>query len=232
MNTNLKERPQKVKRIGGQEEERLKNTFSQFILGRDHPCMMAQSVFKMDQVELHAYETMDSRSSARKLLEDLEQYIAGYDFESNDFKTLIAVFPDSPEYSEIEFEGKLWKLLQNLHSLDDRDWDPEVSSNPEDEHFSFSIGGKAFYLVGMHPRASRKARQSPTPSIAFNLHWQFEKLREMGSFTQIRDRVRDRDRELQGTINPMLEDFGSNSEARQYSGRAVSSKWKCPFHKN
>jgi FPC/CPF motif-containing protein YcgG len=27
----------------------------------------------------------------------------------------------------------------------------------------------------------------------------------------------------------MLEDFGENSEARQYSGRKVGEEWKCPF---
>jgi len=105
-----------------------------------------------------------------------------------------------------------------------------VSKDTENQHFSFSIGGKAFYIVGMHPGASRKARQSPYAAIAFNLHWQFEKLREMGSYETVRDKIRERDKELQGSINPVLEDFGSNSEARQYSGRKVEKDWKCPFH--
>ncbi|MEP6902345.1 MAG: YqcI/YcgG family protein, partial [Actinomycetota bacterium] len=30
--------------------------------------------------------------------------------------------------------------------------------------------------------------------------------------------------------NPNLSDFGTQSEARQYSGRAVEHEWKCPFH--
>nr|WP_198029953.1 guanitoxin biosynthesis heme-dependent pre-guanitoxin N-hydroxylase GntA [Christiangramia salexigens] len=212
------------------EKLNLKKAFEDFIIKDNHPCIMAQTVFSMDQVELNSYSNFGSTETAKQLIQDLEKYISNYDFESNDFKTFLAVFPDSPDYSEIEFENQLWKQLKNLHLVDDAEWDPEVSRDPEDEHFSFSLGGRAFYIVGMHPGASRKARQSPHPAIAFNLHWQFEKLREMGSYEKVRDKIRERDEKLQGNINPMLEDFGSNSEARQYSGRAVGKKWKCPFH--
>jgi uncharacterized protein len=54
-------------------------------------------------------------------------------------------------------------------------------------------------------------------------------LREMGSYHTVRDKIRDRDTQLQGNINPMLEDFGESSEAKQYSGRKVGEEWKCPF---
>lgn len=209
----------------------LQKDFRNFILEQDHPCIMAQTVFKMEQFEIHDYDELGSGATARKLIKDLEDYVKNYDFESNDFRTFLAVFPDSPEYSEIEFEKLLWKQLKFLSEADDCEWDPEVSSDPQSEHFSFSLCGKAFYMVGMHPGSSRMARQSPHPAIAFNLHWQFEKLREMGTYENVRDRIRQRDEELQGNINPMLEDFGKNSEARQYSGRAVSKDWKCPFHK-
>ena len=54
--------------------------------------------------------------------------------------------------------------------------------------------------------------------------------------------VRARDSALQGSVNPMLDDFGTHSAARQYSGRAVEADWRpafraderpaarCPFH--
>ena len=215
---------------GVKKSARIRRDFEKFILNEDHPCIMAKTVFSMDQVELNTYQDFGSLATARKLIKDLQEYIASYDFESNDFKTFLAVFPDSPKYSEIGFEKVLWKQLENLHKVDNVDWDPEVSSDPDSEHFSFSIGGKAFYIVGMHAGASRKARQSPHTALAFNLHWQFEKLREMRSYETVRDRIRDRDIELQGSINPVLQDFGANSEARQYSGRNVGKEWKCPFH--
>lgn len=224
----IKEAPAKRRRK--LNKPNLEEEFRDFILEQEHPCIMAQTVFSMDQVELHPYGKLDSKDTPARLIKDLEKYVDSYDFDSNDFRTFIAVFPESPEYSEIEFENKLWKLLQQLHEADEKPWDSEVSSDPENKDFSFSLGGRAFYVVGMHPGASRMARQSPYPAIAFNLHWQFEKLREMGTYEKVRDRIRERDSDLQGDINPMLEDFGQNSEARQYSGRAVDEKWKCPFH--
>lgn len=213
-----------------QGKGKLRQQFEKFILKNDHPCIMAQTVFSMNEVDLQKYDSFGTAESGRKLIKDIEAYVENYDFESNDFRTFLAVFPNSPEYSETEFEKLLWKQLDFLHKADKCEWDEEVSPDPENEHFSFSLCGKAFYVVGMHPGASRKARQSPYTAIAFNLHWQFEKLREMGTYHTVRDRIRDRDRELQGDINPMLEDFGINSEARQYSGRAVNKEWKCPFH--
>lgn len=203
--------------------------FDDFVLGENHPCLMAQTVFSMDKVDFHEYENFGSRETAKTLLRDLRIYIENYNFESNDFLTFLAVFKGTKDYSEEEFEKLLWQQLQYLHEEDNSPWDESVKADPEDPDFSFSLGGKAFYIVGMHPESSRKARQAPYPTIAFNLHWQFEKLREMNTYQTVRDKIRERDIELQGEINPMLEDFGKRSEARQYSGRKVGDEWKCPF---
>ena len=206
-----------------------KSEFENFILGKDHPCLMAQTVFSMDKVDFHEYDNFGSRETAKAILEDIKKYIAAYDFESNDFLTFLVGFKGKQDYTEEEFEQVLWQQLQYLHEEDNAAWDREVSPDPENKNFSFSLGGRAFYIVGMHPNSSRKARQAPYPAIAFNLHWQFEKLREMNTYHTVRNKIRERDIELQGNINPMLEDFGERSEARQYSGRKVGEDWKCPF---
>lgn len=206
-----------------------KQDFDQFVLEKDHPCVMAQTVFSMDQVDYHEYGNFGTRETAKNILKDLKEYIANYDFDSNEFFSFLAVFKDRKEYTEKEYEDTLWQQLQYLHEVDDSPWDKNVSPDPDSNNFSFSLGGRAFYMVGLHPNSSRKARQSPYPAIAFNLHWQFEKLREMGTYQTVRDKIRERDIELQGDINPMLEDFGEKSEARQYSGRKVGEEWKCPF---
>lgn len=225
----VKERT-KRKSLKAVSDEQIKAEYAEFILENEHPCIMAKTIFAMDQFTLKTYEDFGSMEASARLLKDLKDYIEAYDFESNDFKTFLAVFPNSPEYSEISFEELLWKQLGNIHKLDNEQWDPAVSDDPKDENFSFSIAGKAFYVVGLHPNSSRKARQSPYTTLTLNLHWQFEKLREMGTYQKVRDRIRDRDVALQGSINPMLEDFGNNSEAKQYSGRKVDKEWKCPFH--
>lgn len=206
-----------------------KKEYDDFILKNDHPCLMAQTVFSMDQVDFHEYKILGSKETAVVMLRDLKMYIEKYDFESNDFLTFLAVFKGQKNYSEEEFEKLLWQQLQYLHEEDDSIWDDTVKPDPEDPDFSFSLGGKAFYIVGMHPNSSRKARQAPYPTLAFNLHWQFEKLREMNIYQTLRNKIRERDMNLQGDINPMLEDFGKRSEARQYSGRKVGDEWNCPF---
>ncbi|CAM4203667.1 guanitoxin biosynthesis heme-dependent pre-guanitoxin N-hydroxylase GntA [Gillisia hiemivivida] len=211
------------------EDEKIKEKFIDFIIEQDHPCVMAQTVFSMDKVDFHTYENFGSKNTARKILKDLKKYISNYDFESNDFLTFMAVFKGRKTFTEQQFEDILWKQLDFLHEEDTDAWDPSVSSDPSNKDFSFSLGGKAFYIVGLHPNSSRMSRQSPFPTIAFNLHWQFEKLREMGTYEVVRDKIRERDTELQGDINPVLQDFGENSEARQYSGRKVGDEWKCPF---
>ena len=55
-----------------------------------------------------------------------------------------------------------------------------------------------------HPLASRDARRAVTPTLAFNLHEQFEALRASGRFPRMRDRIRQRDEHLQGFVNPMV----------------------------
>ncbi|MGL4175530.1 MAG: YqcI/YcgG family protein, partial [Dermatophilaceae bacterium] len=81
----------------------------------------------------------------------------------------------------------------------------------------------------LHPNASRVARRAPLPTLVFNLHEQFERLRADGRFPRMRDAIRRRDKDLQGSLNPMVTDHGQASEARQYSGRAVPSDWSPPF---
>ena len=211
------------------EDEKIKKEFTEFILEQDHPCMMAQTVFSMDKVDFHTYENFGSKNTAKKILEDLKLYIKNYDFESNEFLTFLAVFKGRTSFSEDQFETVLWKQLEFLSELDTDSWDPAVSSDPSNKNFSFSLGGKAFYIVGLHPNSSRLARQTPYPAMAFNLHWQFEKLREMNTYEKVRDKIRERDIELQGDINPMLKDFGETSEAKQYSGKKVGKEWECPF---
>ena len=206
------------------------NLYRSFIVDEDHPCIMAQAVFQNGDVECIPYDSLGTRQTAAALLKDLTRYLDTYDFDSNSFKTLMAIFPTEKIGGEKEFEQKLWQQLQYLHELDPHPWDEAVDPNPGSNNFGFSVGGAAFFVVGMHPKSSRVSRRSPHPCLVFNLHWQFEKLREMGTFDTIRDKIRERDRQVQGSVNPVLKDHGQESEARQYSGREVGDQWQCPFH--
>jgi len=92
-----------------------------------------------------------------------------------------------------------------------------------------SFGGEAFFLVGLHPNASRPARRFERPAVIFNLYEQFERLRAAGKYEAMREKILVRDEALAGSRNPMLARHGEISEARQYSGRAVGADWGCPF---
>ncbi len=211
-------------------EESIRKSFEQFVLDDNHPCIMAQTVFKQDQLDIHDYKSMQNQKSQKQVVKDIEKYISSYDFEDNNFQTFLAVFSEDEFPDELSFERGMWTFLFNLKKEDPEEWDEAVSNDVSSEKFSYSLCGKAFYVVGLHPNSSRKSRSAPYPALVFNLHNQFEKLREMGAYDQVRNRIRKRDKSLQGTINPMVKDFGKRSEAVQYSGREVSKDWKCPYH--
>ena len=211
-------------------QDSIASEYKDFIVTQNHPCVMANTVFQMDNYQLKLYDDISSESIVDPILSDISNYLGHYDFTSNKFESLIICFTQNNFKTELEFEQTLWNFLQKLHDVDDATWDPNVSDNPEDPNFSFSLKGKAFYVIGMHPKSSRLARQAPYCTVVFNLHWQFERLREMGTYQTVRNRIRKRDEALQGSINPNLTDFGQASETKQYSGRRVELGWKCPFH--
>ncbi len=43
-----------------------------------------------------------------------------------------------------------------------------------------ALSARAFFVVGLHPGASRLARRTPMPCLVFNLHEQFEQLKASG----------------------------------------------------
>lgn len=147
------------------------------------------------------------------------------------FVSVAVLFPDSPPLSEEAFEQALWERLRAIHEYDRHQyaWDTHVSSDPASPDFSMSVGGQAFYIVGMHSGASRPARRFRCPAMVFNLHSQFEQLRADGRYAKLRAAILQRDAKYAGSINPMLCEHGTRSEAGQYSGRQVSYEWRCPF---
>ncbi len=104
-----------------------------------------------------------------------------------------------------------------------------MSSDPASDKFSMSVGGQSFYVIGLHPGASRDARRLPHPAMVFNLHAQFEYLRSQGRYDRLREAIIERDVALNGSANPMLAVHGQSSEALQYSGREIDGPWECPF---
>ena len=203
--------------------------FQDFVRDADFPCVGAKSALATGGVsivtagDLRSDEADDSILAALGAAPD-----AG---DTSGLVTTVALFPRTPLLSEEAFEYSLWQRLQALHEIDSLTyaWDPRISQDPAAPNFGMSIGGKGYFVVGMHPGASRLARRAPIALLAFNAHAQFDDLKESGKYDRIQAVVRQRDIAIQGDTNPMLADHGVVSEASQYSGRLVANDWQCPF---
>jgi FPC/CPF motif-containing protein YcgG len=196
------------------------------------PCVGAKAALSKDRLEVLACNRIDSAWDDLRIHDGLIKFAAAYREDPALFRSFAVVFEGPDELTEPEFEAALWARAQSLSDKDvwrGQDYDPRVSPDPENPHFSLSFGGEAFFIVGLHPNASRPARRFSRPAMVFNLHDQFEILRAEGKYEGMREKIMVRDEALAGTRNPMLARHGEASEARQYSGRAVGDAWQCPF---
>lgn len=203
-------------------------TFRSTVGAQEYPCVGARSVLRQGRAETHGYAELGSREAARQLVHDLAEFRQSVDLAEG-FASFVAVFMQDPRTDERGFEELLWRQLQAIHDLDESPPDPAVSGDPADPHFGFSVAGAAYFVIGLHPAASRPARRSPLPMLVFNLHEQFDMLRAGGRFDRMRDMIRRRDADKNGSVNPMVADYGETSEAAQYSGRQVGSSWRAPY---
>lgn len=208
------------------------DAFRSFVLDEQFPCLGARSAIRRDTYRIGAYARLDDAAVSEGLARDLYAFALERRALDSDYTTFVAVFRErGAAAGEEAFEDALWSQLQRLHDVDVRyhPWDARVSGDPDDPHFSFSVAGNAFFVVGLHPAASREARRFAWPTLVFNAHQQFEHLRTDGRFSGLQKQIRARDMRLSGNLNPNLDDYGQHSEARQYSGRSIGEAWTCPF---
>ena len=213
-------------------QEFVHDSFRVLVLNPAFSCVGAKSAVRRGSYNFGLYAEMGSPGSTAGLARDLFDFVEEQGDLGGEFSTFVACFEGPVGVDEEKFERLLWAQLQRLHEEDRHHhyWNPHVSPNPEDPQFAFSFAGKAFFVVGLHSASSRFARRFAWPTLVFNAHHQFEKLREDGRYDRVQEVIRNRERDLQGTLNPNLADFGTRSEARQYSGRPVEEGWRCPFH--
>ena len=204
--------------------------FCEFVGHPDYVCLGARSVLHQASYHFGVYDALADLGSTRALAAHLEGFTQQGDIDDS-FATFVACFREPRVIEELTFERLLWAQLQMLRDEDapHHGWSEEVEPDPDSPHFGYSFAERAFFIVGLHPSSSRLARRFPWPMIVFNPHEQFERLREQGIYGRMRDKIRERDQQLQGSINPELRDHGQVSEARQYSGRPHSDSWRAPF---
>lgn len=212
----------------------VRHAFKEFVDDTLFPCVAAKAALNRDQMHIFVAGHLACPKDDQDILDFIYKFIDEYRASEQDFHTVCVIFPETHPINEESFDRLLWSRLQALSDLDalKYPYDRRVDTDPSSPQFSFSLGEEAFFIIGLFPGSSREARRFRYPTIVFNPHAQFEKLRSLKRYDKMKNIVRKRDVELSGTINPMLNDFGDDSEAYQYSGMQYDKNWECPYKYN
>lgn len=198
----------------------------------DFPCLGAKAALAQGNLAIETAGAITAPRDDVRIHDQLVRWSRTPQRDAQTLRSLAVVFAGPRDLGEPAFERALWERLSALTALDRARGhapDPAYSTDPHDPGFALSFGGRAYFAVGLHPHASRRARRAPSPAIVFNLHEQFAELRKADKYERMREVILTRDEAFDGEPNPMIARHGEVSEARQYSGRAVEGDWVCPF---
>lgn len=211
--------------------EEIERLFGDWVTGPGFTCLAARAALRQGSLVLRVYADLTSPAQDEQLHADLVDYVAGIPAGPTTLASFCAVFRAPGRTSETRFEHDLWTRLDAVRRVDAREfgWAHDVSADPTAPDFAYSVAAHPFFVAGLHPGASRTSRRFAYPALVFNSHRQFRRLKEFGVYAGFQRRIRAMEIALQGTVNPMLGEHGTTSEARQYSGRAVEPDWVCPF---
>jgi FPC/CPF motif-containing protein YcgG len=217
--------------ISNDEQLIVKEQFREHIMSKYFPCLNAKIAFQRNTFGFGFYDILASKHTTKLLWHHLIDFINRQsDFWANNqiFTTYVACFRTPRDIDEIVFERLLWKQLQLIHNEDVQNgikWAENYSDNPTDSNFGFSVGGRAFFIVGLHPNSSRRGRRFLTPTIIFNSLDQFTNLRQLKMFNEIQKIIRNNDLLQNKSINPNLIINHNKSDAFEYSGKLIQSDW-------
>jgi FPC/CPF motif-containing protein YcgG len=211
---------------------RIPADFAAFVQSDAFPCVGAKSALVLGGLRVFEAGDFSSADHDAAIHRAITEF-GGWALEGKTgLASFACLFRHGPRLNEAQFEAALWARAQGLHDIDAASgapWAEGVSREPGSPDFSFSVGGAAYFVVGLHPGASRAARRFCRPALVFNPHEQFERLRRDGRYYAMQSIIREREIARHGSINPMLSDFGNGREAAQYSGRHVEDEWVCPL---
>lgn len=207
------------------------DSFLDFLQDKTFPCVSARAAVAKEKVSCLVVDHIACPKDDHSILHFLYDFVDAYRSSKDVFSSAAIIFEGPLDSTEELFDTLLWKRLQALSNMDAANYayDQRVDADPASPNFSFSIKEEAFFIIGMHPGSSRAARRFMYPVLVFNPHAQFEELKRKNKYDTIRNITRKRDTAYSGSVNPMLDDFGRSSEAKQYTGREYDAEWKCPF---
>lgn len=207
--------------------------FRALIQTADFPCIAAKSAFNTGNYRFALYEELGGKGSSEGLAHDLCQFVQD-GMPNRDYVTFVASFLAPRATREQQFERALWRQLQRLNDLDTSAYDPTVRSNPDSPDFAFSFAGQALFVAGLHGGSKMLGRVFAYPTLVFNHHQQFRRIREAGKFERLKEAIHAREIALQGYSNPSSQDHSNMPEGAQYAGvlhpLSPTGAWQCPFH--
>jgi FPC/CPF motif-containing protein YcgG len=216
------------------ETQRIIQKFHDFVADHSFPCIAAKAALGKQHISCHVVDDMRCPKDDQRILQFVYDFVDEYRRSGEMYHSAAVIFKGPHSTDEGLFETFLWQRLQALSDLDalEYDYDNRVDMRTSAAEFSFSLKQEAFFIIGLHAQSSRIARRFQYPTLVFNPHEQFEKLRSTARYERMKDVVRKRDVALEGSVNPMLKDYGEASEAYQYSGRTYDESWQCPLQIN
>jgi uncharacterized protein len=212
-------------------DEQIINEYLGFLGQKDYPCVAAKAALGKGHVECLVVDDMNSAEEDDLILSFLYDFVEHYRKSTQAYHSAAVIFKGPEMKHERMFDDLLWKRLGAFRDLDRLHYchDPRVDSDPASANYSFSLKEEAFFVIGLNPSSNRLARRFRYPAIIFNPHAEFEKLRSNHKYEPMKTAVRKRDIRFSGSVNPMLKDFGEESEVFQYSGLQYDLTWQCPL---
>jgi FPC/CPF motif-containing protein YcgG len=196
--------------------------FRELMLGGSYPCLGAMSAVRRGEYRLRRHPPLGSVAAVARCTADLTALIRDFPVTTRPVAILVAVFAGPADMDEAAFESRVWTQLDGIRQLGGAP-SPHLAGRDEDDP-AFGFGDRDFFVVGLSPAASRRARRFPWPTLVFNALTHSAQLQRQGLYDRMRDRIRARDLRLQGSLNPNLE----RSSVAQFSGRDVGDGWWCP----
>ena len=136
------------------------------IANEGFPCVGAKSALARGSLKVIVGHSIQSAWDDVRIHSELLEWASAYRRDPAGLRSLAVVFDGPDDLDEEQFEAAMWERLQSLADKDEwrgQDYDPRVSPDPADTHFSLSFGGEGFFVVGLHPSASRPARRVARP---------------------------------------------------------------------
>jgi FPC/CPF motif-containing protein YcgG len=213
------------------EDSTIQNDYIRFLTQQKFPCIAAKAAVAKNHIRCMVAHHMQCPADDEAILNFMYRFVDHYRASGQPYHSAAIFFRQPQNLSEEEFDTLMWTRLKALSVLDKKQYnhDPRVDEDPSSSKFSFSLKEEAFFIIGLHPGSKREARRFNYPSLIFNPHAEFERLRKSNRYDKMKEVVRKRDMEYSGSVNPMLKDFGEVSEIYQYSGVQHDEKWKCPL---